>query len=573
MNRQNILKTAIMLAATLLIAACTNDEMADSQPETLPEGMYPLTFTATQADVVASPQTRVTDSDEDGIHKSKWTDGDQIKVVVSEGGNDMETTCTLKNDGSIESYTPPVYWKTNQESTINAWYSNITDQSTVTSNTVNLADQSKGLAYVLKADEVTDAKYNSKNISLNFKHQLAKVRVKLEKRIYEDDLSDATVKMKGCYTSCTVSNGVVTAGGTTGDITMHKATYGSDTYYEANVVPGTTLKTNAFEISLNGKTTMANLKKEIKLDKGNVYSITLAIDNKELTEITSGEISKSGDYIMTGNISEKVTLRGDNISLILYNVTSSGGIEIKSGTPTIQIKGTNNSLTEVGIVLAASNAHVVIQGDGSSKSKLTIRNTNTVGIGVQKDETNCGNITIKDVEVDVEVNPSSKAAAIGGSYGTTGFGSGCGNILIENSVVRAKGGMGASAIGFGFIGGKYEIGTITINNSQIYVTTVCYTYPGSPSDGKYGACIGFGCFVNPGQTQTLGLVTITTTETEDVFFGADRFKAIDANGSEVTTGFYKVGKTTNTQFQGGQSWSGLMFRGTELASKDDIGYQ
>lgn len=27
MNRQNILKTAIMLAATLLIAACTNDEM------------------------------------------------------------------------------------------------------------------------------------------------------------------------------------------------------------------------------------------------------------------------------------------------------------------------------------------------------------------------------------------------------------------------------------------------------------------------------------------------------------------------------------------------------------------
>ena len=570
MNRQNILKTAIMLAATLLIAACTNDEMADSQPETLPEGMYPLTFTATQADVVASPQTRVTDSDEDGIHKSKWTDGDQIKVVVSEGGNDMETTCTLKNDGSIESYTPPVYWKTNQESTINAWYSNITDQSTVTSNTVNLADQSKGLAYVLKADEVTDAKYNSKNISLNFKHQLAKVRVKLEKRIYEDDLSDATVKMKGCYTSCTVSNGVVTAGGTTGDITMHKATYGSDTYYEANVVPGTTLKTNAFEISLNGKTTMANLKKEIKLDKGNVYSITLAIDNKELTEITSGEISKSGDYIMTGNISEKVTLRGDNISLILYNVTSSGGIEIKSGTPTIQIKGTNNSLTEVGIVLAASNAHVVIQGDGSSKSKLTIRNTNTVGIGVQKDETNCGNITIKDVEVDVEVNPSSKAAAIGGTYG---FGSGCGNILIENSVVRAKGGMGASAIGFGFIGGKYEIGTITINNSQIYVTTVCYTYPDSPSDGKYGACIGFGCFVNPDQTQTVGLVTITTTETEDVFFGADRFKAIDANGSEVTTGFYKVGKTTNTQFQGGQSWSGLMFRGTELASKDDIGYQ
>lgn len=79
-------------------------------------------------------------------------------------------------------------------------------------------------------------------------------------------------------------------------------------------------------------------------------------------------------------------------------------------------------------------------------------------------------------------------------------------------------------------------------------------------------------FADPSPPQKLGLVTITTTEPEDVFFGADRFKAIDANENEVTTGYYKVGKTTNTQFQGGQSWSGLKFNGIELASKDTSGY-
>lgn len=225
MNRDRIMKIACLLATTLLMVACTNDTYTDGNGTSLPEGMYPLTFTATQANMQASPQTRVSDYDEtDSSHKSQWTDGDKIKVVVSKGGNDMETTCKLDKNGQITKYDPQVYWKTNQESTINAWYSNITDQSTITSNTVSLANQSNGLAYVLKAT-APNVKFNTP-AKLDFKHQLAKVRVKLEKRIYEDNLSDATVKVKG-YTSYTVSNGAVTADGTPGYIAMHKATYGT----------------------------------------------------------------------------------------------------------------------------------------------------------------------------------------------------------------------------------------------------------------------------------------------------------------------------------------------------------
>lgn len=567
MKRLRILQTACALASLLMLAACTQDELTDGNGTSLSEGKYPLMLTATQGEPVSSPQTRVSDYDDiGGSHKSKWTTDDRIKVVVSEGSNDMETICTLDENGNITNYNPQLYWKTTQASKINAWYSNITGQATVTDNTVNLANQSSRLAYVLKAEEKTGVNYKSGNISLQFKHQLAKVRVKLEKGTYEGDLSNAIVKMKGCCTSCTVSNGTVTANGATGDITMYKTTSGSDTYHEANAVPGTALKDNAFEISVNGKTTMANLTSEITLAAGTVQTVTLTMNKKEPTPITPGEtITQPGEYIMTGTISDKVTLNGDNITLILQDVTSSGGIEISGGTPTIRINGNNNSFT-AGIRIAP-NANIVIQGDGSSSSKLTIR-AGTVGIGVNGDDKRCGDITIKDVTVDVAVNPSTTtAAAIGGC---PGYGNGCGNILIQNSIVHAKGGKGSAAIGFASIFDGNEIGTITINESQIYASTVYHTYYSS-----YAACIGFGNLADNSAgkgAQKLGQVTITTSESKEVFFGSDRFKAIDGNGQEVTSGFYKVGKSTNAAAQSWQSWSGLIFNGTELASSGSNGY-
>jgi|GEM_PF-6054739 len=125
-----------LLAGASLLAACSTEEMTDNQAEALPEGMYPLTFTVTQSEVVASPQTRVTDSDVDGQHKSSWTAGDQIKVTVSEGGNVMETTCMLDGSGNITAYNPQLYWETTQSSKINAWYSNIIGSDATTSNTI-----------------------------------------------------------------------------------------------------------------------------------------------------------------------------------------------------------------------------------------------------------------------------------------------------------------------------------------------------------------------------------------------------------------------------------------------------
>lgn len=154
MKRNYLLATISLLAAALLVGGCSQEETTVTDGTTLPEGMYPLTFTAVQTgDGLA---TRVTD--EAGGKNSQWSSGDKIEVIVSKDDEEKTTTCTLTADGAVCQYDPQLYWQTKEEYTINAWYSNITDQRT-TDNAVNLADQSNGLAYVLKVENGVPANY------------------------------------------------------------------------------------------------------------------------------------------------------------------------------------------------------------------------------------------------------------------------------------------------------------------------------------------------------------------------------------------------------------------------------
>lgn len=556
MNRQNILKTAIMLAATLLIAACTNDEMADSQPETLPEGMYPLTFTATQADIVASPQTRVTDSDVDGVHKSKWTANDQIKIKVSEGGNDMETTCTLDDNGDITGYDPQLYWKTTQTSKINAWYSNIEKHST-TNSTVSLADQSKGLAYVLKAGEVADAKYNSPNISLNFKHQLAKVRVKLEKGNYSGTLENITVKVKG-YTSCTIDEGTITAPTSVDYISTIK----NGEYYEASLVPQESVVLSKF-IRLNdityAVTTDANVSGITNLEAGLVYSITLKVDQKTLDPKNdlnniSGCVTIKGDEKETSNPititdNAEVTIEDVNIKPSANNtaaITVRAGKQLK-----LIVSGKNNKLSSKnwGGIILENGASIEIVGTDKVNSSLTVTagdnnesGASTVGIGA-KQNVACGNISISNVALTVtggDILPGSEikvgAAAIGTSSEPPSSVSEtkCGTITITNASVNATGGAGAAAIGigsqaFGDTGNILTCGIIKIEKSELIVTI-------KPNKAQnYGAGIGIGILW--GATVNCGKIILDKSSGELETFTAKWAKS-ETGGNST----YKIGK-------------------------------
>lgn len=581
MNRQNILKTAIMLAATLLIAACTNDETADSQPETLPEGMYPLTFTATQADVVASPQTRVTDFDEGGVHKSKWTDGDKIEVIVKGGGNDTETTCTLKEDGSIDSNGPQVYWKTTQESTINAWYSNIEKHST-TNSTVSLANQSKGLAYVLKAGEVADAKYNSPNISLNFKHQLAKVRVKLEKGNYSGTLENITVKVKG-YTSCTIDEGTITAPTSVDYISTIK----NGEYYEANLVPQESVVLSKF-IQLNdityAVTTDANVSGITNLEAGLVYSITLEVNQKELDPATANLNSISGCVTIKGNTqstSNPITIT-DNAEVTIQDVNinvsadKTAAITVNEGKHLkLIVSGKNNKLSSQnwGGIILENDASIEIVGTDKVNSSLTVMagdnnesGASTVGIGA-KQNVACGNISISNVALTVtggDILPGSEikvgAAAIGtSSEPPSGFGTKCGTITITNASVNATGGAGAAAIGigsqaYGDVGNTLTCGIIKIEKSEVIVTI-------KPSKAQnYGAGIGTGFLW--GATVNCGKIILDKSSGELETFTAKWAKS-ETGGNST----YKIGKGYIYR-EGTVTFDGVYLKGNNTEKAD-----
>ena len=495
-------KLAAVVICLSLFASCSTD---DGDTALLPEGAYPLMFTATQSEPAASPQTRVSDYDDtDGSHKSKWTTGDQIKVIVSEGGNDAETTCTLGENGNITNYNPQLYWKTNQTSKINAWYSNIAGQATVTDNTVSLSDQRSALAYVLKAEETT-ASYNSENISLAFKHQLAKVRVNL---IAEGvDLTGATVKIQG-YTTCTHTNGSVSvqSGADKGYIATKAVTIDGTTYYEANLVPTSiTTADNFVEITAGNKTAYGKLNSEVTLQAGNLHTFTITVKSAFSVKDETGKdvdldkiqgtvtITGSGTQTLTVTDDATVTLKGANIRTSKESPDeASPVILVKEGKQlTLKVEGMNNSLESGnwGAILLEKDAGITIIGDGQSNSKLVVKagasqnwdywDFPMVGIGSTTDAA-CGDIKIQDVEIEVTGGETyQNGYYIGGAaIGTSSSSSTCGDIRILDSKVTVTGGPGAAAIGNGMAFGDCtnQVGDIIISGSTIKVTVKSFRY-------------------------------------------------------------------------------------------------
>ena len=135
---------------------------------------------------------------------------------------------TLNEDKSVTT-TQPTYWTGSGTHTINAWYP-------VECGNIDLSNQSAGhLAYALFA---TATGTYPDAVALNFRHSLAKLRVRLKGNVELIEKIEAKN-----FTSCSLNT---TDGTVTGNdecyIPLSQATYsttdGSVTYWEANFAPG-----------------------------------------------------------------------------------------------------------------------------------------------------------------------------------------------------------------------------------------------------------------------------------------------------------------------------------------------
>ncbi len=556
----------IPAAALLLLAACTQDEPG-GQGNELPYGEYPLQIGGVTLDVESSaepwsaegPQTRVAENENGTGSVWEWNGAETIHVQFGD-----ETAGYTLNAGQNLIADRQLYWTSKDPATVTAWYP--------TNETVDLSDQSEGLAYMLKA-EVLGATYDNE-ITLNFKHQLAKVRVVLSGT--QAALAQS-VEVYG-YTTCTNNEGApVTDNAQQGWLKMKKQTYGNTECWEANVVPDNITITDF--IRINGQTATVNNDFPTTLDAAKMYTIDLTVGDKQ---IFGGEtITKPGEYIVKGTVTESITLDSEGVTLILEgaDVNTNGiAINIVSGNPTLKIQGTENAVksTTSTAIHVGSGCTLTIEGVNGIADKLkaeggkndgTALGSGNAGAGIGS--SNGGNIVISNVTI--EATGSTWNHFVSGQYGggaaigstVPGY---CGDITITDAVVNATGGYMAAAIGMGgSIPDSYDpdlkIGKIDIRNSVI-----------TAKGGDGASAIGFASMSSASLSSAYaGEIYIEMTETSSAFL--NRLTISNGNYKIGKGYYYYTGRMTFYNQDGSGTWPGVTLKASDgtQTSPDGIG--
>ena len=551
MNKDRWKKLMYGLVAALLLSACSQDEPTENSTA-LPEGEYPLQIGSVSltAEVSEQPWTRMAES-EDG-NSSVWDGSETIGVQLGS----ENTTYQVNADGTLTLMGKPLYWQNTQTATITAWYP-------ATDGTLDLSDQSAGLKYVLKGTGTSN--YQSA-VTLNFSHALAKVRV-VPSGSQVGDVQKVEIYS---YTTCTHMQGTV-SGANEGWITMQ---YVSDKgYYEANVVPGQPIMQFRINETVEGMLDDSG----VTPVAASLHTINLTVGNKVLT---GGEtVTEPGDYTISGNITEGITINGDGITLTLDGATvnTSGiGINVQSGSPTIKVSGTGNSVTSS----TATAIHVnggttlTIEGVNGTDDKLTTTGGNVNGTamgsgnaGAGIGSSNGGNIVIRNVTIEAKGNTyshftgpqSGGSAAIGSSV--PGY---CGDITIDNATIIATGGYRAAAIGMsGCLADSYypdlKIGKIHISHSVI-------TAQGGDGASAIGLAWMDDLYLSSAYA---GEIYIETDETSTAFLG----RLTSSGNFKIGKGKHYSDRMTFYNQDGSGTWPGVTLKtsdGTQT-SADGIG--
>lgn len=322
-------------------------------------------------------------------------------------------------------------------------------------------------------------------------------------------------------------------------------------------------------------------------DWGNTGTISGGEASIDLIDLSKGNINITSDgyYVITTNgvtTANTITINS-NATVQLKNAVISAdgiGIDVKSGSPTIIVSGTENSVTSTTAtaINVCDGATLTIKGKNGTNDKLTAKggsistyneSPSTAGAGIGSSDG--GNIVIENVSIDATGGTGNQTVTPYHSGGA-GIGSSssahCGDITISNAVITATGGKGAPGIGMG--AGKSasapRMGNINIKSSTITAT-----------GGLRASAIGFPneyCFDYSKVTiLTGGTINIETVESSETFLNR-----LTCNlGTSNTIILYKIGKGDILWFNyiglDGGDWPGVVLKASdqEQTSKDGIG--
>lgn len=322
-------------------------------------------------------------------------------------------------------------------------------------------------------------------------------------------------------------------------------------------------------------------------DWGNTGTISGGEASIDLIDLSKGNINITSDgyYVITTNgvtTANTITINS-NATVQLKNAVISAdgiGIDVKSGSPTIIVSGTENSVasTTATAINVCDGATLTIKGKNGTNDKLTAKggsistyneSPSTAGAGIGSSDG--GNIVIENVSIDATGGTGNQTVTPYHSGGA-GIGSSssahCGDITISNAVITATGGKGAPGIGMG--AGK-SASAPTMGNINIKSSTITAT------GGLYASAIGFpdvSCFDIP-KTLIGGTINIETEESSETFLS--RLTCDLGSIQNMTEPIYKIGKGSQSIsfYKGldGGEWPGVVLKASDqtLTSTDGIG--
>ena len=518
----------LLAAAALLLAtaACTKDEQADG--DRLPEGQYPLQIAAVtlsveggEAQPWGAPQTRVSET-ENGMG-SKWDGDEEIDVQIE--GSTETATYTVQDDGTVSS-NAPLYWSDRKTHTVTAWYS-------ATDGTLDLSDQTNGLAYLMHGKGRGD--YQTP-VTLTFTHSLAKVRVTPSDDIANDEVTSLKLYT---YTQCTHNQGNDVQGTQEGWINMKKCEYTNNgtiiTCWEANVVPGFQIT----KLIANNDDKERTLSTTITPVAGSFYNITLNKD-KGYTVSEDGKTYTvyTADGLLAWNDAAQIDLT--------LNCTLTADITL-TGEWTPIGTAWNNSYTGT------------FDGNGNTISGLTVKGSNEYAglFGCIDDGGTVKNVVLENVQIASDNQYANVGGVAGYSRGNIE------NCSVSGSVSGNSNSDGTSNCVGGVVGQQYG-GTITECSSSAIVEgtnavggvagqtvnatlTACYatgdvTAERDPQNNTYaGGVVGYNGASTLIACYATGNVIGTGTGTGSIYVGG----VTGSNDSGTLTACYHAAETVS----------------------------
>lgn len=476
-----------------------------------------------------------------------------------------------------------------------------------------------GIDKIASADYMTATTAYSKipddrKVNFDFDRQMARVVITIAG--FNNEFSDKASVSEMYVTSkerIAKDGSAVTA--TSDIIPYSQDRYGKKgSIYYALVAPNTATNYEFIKLTVKYESDIKDLtvKNPVALEAGKSYNFNLTIGKNEVSlgtvsvenwgntgSISGGEASidpidlSKGNINITGNSYYVITTNGEptantitisgNATVQLMNAVISAdgiGIDVKSGSPTIIVSGTENSVTSTTAtaINVCDGATLTIKGKNGTNDKLTAKggsistyneSPSTAGAGIGSSDG--GNIVIENVSIDATGGTGNQTVTPYHSGGA-GIGSSssahCGDITISNAVITATGGEGAPGIGMG--AGKSvsapRMGNINIKSSTITAT-----------GGLYASAIGFpdvSCFDIP-KTLIGGTINIETEESSETFLS--RLTCDLGSIQNMTEPIYKIGKGSQSIsfYKGldGGEWPGVVLKASDqtLTSTDGIG--